>query len=73
MPGSDGAPGRVLVGVAEKPGPWALAALPQALPEGDYALEQEHLDPGDAALGWALGAYAFDRYKTKKASAARLL
>ncbi len=47
-----------------------LGHLPMSLPEGDY-----HLD-GDVSevqvLGWALGAYQFDRYKSAKRKPARL-
>jgi leucyl aminopeptidase len=54
----------VLVGVGGR-GPWDWAALPSALPVGDYHLAGRR-SPGegeDAALGWALGTYKFSRYK----------
>src|SRR5262249_29049688 len=42
--------------------------LAGSLPEGVYRLVEEGLDPAKqsgAALGWALGPYAFGRYRTK--------
>jgi len=53
--------------------PWALAHLPTALPPGTYRLEPEprRLCAGRAAMGWALGAYHFERYrKAERAPAA---
>ncbi len=54
---------------------WAFSGLPMALPEGAYALELGDQDPplADAALGWALGSYAFTRYKKPKRSPATLV
>jgi len=69
LPGADGALARVLVGVDPADGPYAYAGLPAALPLGRYRLEPAD-GPGDAreqanhaALGWALGSYAFGRYR----------
>jgi leucyl aminopeptidase len=47
---------------------WALAGLPESLPEGTYRLDgvPEGGDPTRIALGWALGGYAFTRYREKK-------
>jgi len=47
----------------------------QSLPEGDYVLSTppEHESLETFALGWLLGSYVFDRYKTRKAPAARLV
>ncbi|BFI95025.1 MAG: leucyl aminopeptidase family protein [Rhodanobacter sp.] len=64
---------RVLVGVDAADPLGAFAALPTTLPEGTYQLAAEGvaLDPVRAALGWALGAYQFTRYrKAKRAPAA---
>src|SRR5215468_9543434 len=74
VPGADGAPGRVLVGVEAKPDIWSYGALPKALPRGTYRIDGE-LEPAAAtraALGWALGGYAFARYK-EQPSVARLV
>jgi len=69
LPGADGALARVLVGVDPADGPYAYAGLPAALPLGRYRLEPAD-GPDDAreqanhaALGWALGSYAFGRYR----------
>jgi leucyl aminopeptidase len=54
----------------------ALRGLPVRLPAGDYRLAApiEGLAPERLALAWALGAYAFDRYrKTPTEPRARLL
>jgi len=47
-----------------------LGHLPLSLPEGDYHLESNVSDI--QVLGWALGSYQFDRYKTAKRKPARL-
>jgi leucyl aminopeptidase len=74
LPGEDGSPARVLVTVDEGRDPWSFGALPTALPKGTYRLE-DGLAPtqaSDAALGWALGAYAFTRYKKPERAPATL-
>jgi len=56
-------------------GMWALSGLPDALPEGSYRLETgpDGADPTRLALGWALGTYAFTRYRVKKAASTALV
>ena len=49
---------------AAKPEFWCLAKAAESLPEGIYRLEG--CSPGDAALGWLLGQYRFDRLKAEK-------
>ncbi|MEE2740274.1 MAG: leucyl aminopeptidase family protein [Pseudomonadota bacterium] len=44
-----------------KMGPWCLAKLAEALPEGQYRLADGRA--GDAALGWLMAQYRFDRYR----------
>jgi len=65
---------RVLVGVDANDSLTALSALPQTLPEGIYQLADEgvKLDPQQAGLGWALGAYQFTRYRKAKRAPATL-
>jgi leucyl aminopeptidase len=65
---------RVVVGVDAQDPLAALAALPMTLPVGEYAIATESLalDPQLAALGWALGAYQFTRYRKAKRDAATL-
>ena len=75
IPAADGGVAAVLATVARLDDVWALAALPTALPPGDYRLPPD-LTPSQAeclALGWALGAYAFDRYKHRERAPARLI
>ncbi|MGE0120834.1 MAG: M17 family metallopeptidase [Dongiaceae bacterium] len=71
IPGSDGAPGRVLVGVEDRPDIWSYGGLPKALPRGTYRIDGKLASDSAtrAALGWALGGYAFARYKTQPAVA----
>ena len=75
LPDAKGGLVRVLVGYRRDEERWALAGLPEALPQGRY-----RLDPVPApaaatrmALGWALGCYAFTRYKERKRGFADLV
>ncbi|MEO6925488.1 MAG: leucyl aminopeptidase family protein [Rhodanobacter sp.] len=65
---------RVLAGVDIHDGLGALAALPYALPDATYHLAVESVldDTAQAALGWALGAYQFSRYRKPRRAPARL-
>jgi leucyl aminopeptidase len=65
---------RVVAGVDASDPLAALAALPCALPEASYHLAAEGVlgDAALAALGWALGAYQFNRYRQPKRAPARL-
>ena len=79
VPADNGRLARVVVGLGEGSdrgaGMWALAGLPDALPEGSYRLETapDGADPTRLALGWALATYAFTRYRAKKAAATALV
>jgi leucyl aminopeptidase len=46
--------------------PWCLAKAAESLPEGSYRVADR--GPGPAMLGWLLGQYRFDRYRTEKKS-----
>ena len=78
VPGHGGRLACVLAGIGRhgdpwddlRDDPWALAHVPEAVPAGAYHLDPDWLDPGwssrrleGAALGWALAAYRFDRYR----------
>ncbi|MFA7320271.1 MAG: leucyl aminopeptidase family protein [Dokdonella sp.] len=65
----------MLAGCAANSGLYALASLPRRLPPGNYALDPRGLalDAAEAALGWALGAYRFNRYRRSDRECARLL
>ena len=74
VPGRGGRLASVLVGVDDPDDPWALAHVPETVPAGTYHLDYkwssrrvEH-----AALGWALAAYRYDRYKPATPPAAAL-
>jgi leucyl aminopeptidase len=79
VPGATGGLGQVVVGQGDDNDAataiWALAGLPQALPEGSYRLEAlpEGANPTHLALGWALGTYGFTRYHAKPAIGAALV
>ncbi len=75
VPDAQGALREVWLGVHGAAHPWALSALPRALPEGRYRLGADGLpvDPQAAALSWALGSYAFSRYKAPRRAPAELL
>ena len=75
VPGETGRLVRVVVGLDAGAALWALAGLPDALPEGSYRVETmpDGADPTRLALGWALATYAFTRYRTKKAAATALV
>ncbi len=66
---------RVLVGVDPAQPLTALAALPQSLPPGRYRLDEAGvaMDTSLAALGWALGAYRFERYRKNDRTPAQLV
>lgn len=65
LPDDKGSLERVVVGINRHDPLWSLAALPWQLPAGRYKLAEEGPAPDVslAALGWALGAYRFTRYR----------
>ncbi|HGG59627.1 MAG TPA: leucyl aminopeptidase family protein [Gammaproteobacteria bacterium] len=66
---------RVLYGVDEALDTWSIGDAPTQLPAGDYKLicDWDEEQRFQAALGWGMGAYRFDRYKSADAVRARLL
>jgi len=74
LPGADGRIAAVWAGVRSAEHPWALAALPNALPVGAYQLGDSGLqaDAAAAALSWELGSYVFDLYKPARRASATL-
>ncbi|HTV90229.1 MAG TPA: leucyl aminopeptidase family protein [Stellaceae bacterium] len=78
LPDGAGRLGRVLVGGGDgEPAMWAFAGLSEILPRGTYRVERlpEGGDATRVALGWALGTYAFGRYRNapKDAGGAELV
>ncbi|MFQ5561986.1 MAG: M17 family metallopeptidase [Parvularculaceae bacterium] len=65
----------VLLGGGDGGDPFVYAACAERLPEGDFRIADK-LDSDSATLaclGWLLGGYRFDRYKTQKPATARLV
>jgi leucyl aminopeptidase len=79
IPGADGRPAMALAGYGTSSsrarGRFALAAAAAKLPKGNYQISSGL--PADQteveALGWLLGSYRFDRYKTNAPMAAKLV
>mgnify|MGYP003700815515 CR=1 FL=1 len=75
LPSAEGAPAAAALGVGGLDDFWAVGSGSTALPEGAYrirtALDAEQAT--NAAIAWALGAYAFDRYSDKRGGRARLV
>ena len=70
LPGADGKIAGVLFGVGADEDPLAIAALTSALPVATYriAMAPPLHTPDRVALAWAMGSYAFRRYKGDNAS-----
>ena len=75
LPAADGSLQAVWAGVHDSAHPYALAALPKALPAGRYRLGDAGLamNAEAAALSWALGSYCFDLYKPAPREPAQLM
>jgi leucyl aminopeptidase len=71
VPDANGALAMVLAGVDATVAIWSLAHLPAQLPVGNYYIETKWKPSviADAALGFALAQYQFDRYKKLKSKA----
>ncbi|MFN9438986.1 MAG: leucyl aminopeptidase family protein [Brevundimonas sp.] len=75
VPGPDGKPARVLLGLGGSLGEAsAFRTLAGRLPSGEFRLEGRPggLEPTDAALAFALGLYRFERYRRRETAPARL-
>jgi leucyl aminopeptidase len=66
--GRDGSLSRVLLGVENHDGMWDYAGLPANLPTGSYQIDARMAadEATAAAIGWAIGGYRFDIYKSTK-------
>jgi leucyl aminopeptidase len=75
VPAADGSLAEVWAGVRAADDPWALSALPKALPPGKYRLAEGGLalDTTAAAMSWSLGGYRFDLYKAAPREPATLV
>lgn len=73
LPGEGGLGGAV-VGLGEGPASaWSFGGLAHALPAGSVWRLEGAPDPARAALGWALGAYRYGRFKPPPREPARLV
>ncbi len=74
MPDITGALGGAVLGLGKGEDSLALAAFSETLPQGIYALDDAPASVGgtNALIAWALGTYAFTRYRKSKRAAPRL-
>lgn len=70
IPAGDGGVQRIVVGMDDTTDLWGFAALPSKLPPAVYQISNLP-EPTTAALGWILGTYSFDRYKSSKNNASK--
>ena len=70
LPDAEGAVVRVLFGLGKADDPFIAATLAEKLPDGTYAFDPAPDDPAKALLGFALGTYSFDRYRSEARSRA---
>lgn len=76
LPGDDGKVEAILLGLGDgtKPVIWAFANAAARLPKGGYTIDTlDDATAQDAALGWILGQYKFDRYVSDPSKKARFL
>ncbi|TRL35052.1 leucyl aminopeptidase family protein [Rhizobium straminoryzae] len=66
LQGADGAVAGALFGLGAEPDPFITAKLARALPPGAWRIEATALAPEQVALGFGLGGYSFDTYRTPK-------
>jgi leucyl aminopeptidase len=74
LPDDKGGIAGVLFGQGENADdPLAFGKLAGALPEGDYTIARAPADVRLAVLGFALGTYRFERYRTRNGAKPRLV
>ena len=75
VPSSDGHLGGALFGLGRNPSdaPFLAGKLARTLPAGEWHVETAPLTANRLALGFGLGSYRFDRYKTEKEPGPTLL
>ena len=73
LPGADGGVRQALLVVGSRRSPGTRPAFRGRCRAGDWQLDDPDglLPPDRAALGWALAAYRFTRYRTRRARTAR--
>jgi leucyl aminopeptidase len=75
VPSPDGSLGGALLGLGSNPSemPFISGKLARELPEGDWHIETAPLTVNRLALGFALGSYSFNQYKSAKRNRANLV
>src|SRR6201999_1163463 len=73
LPKADGSLGGAVLGLGNGGDALVFAALSETVPAGTYTRAGTLDNPDLAALGWALGTYAFTRYRKRKANAVKLV
>jgi len=75
LPDAKGGVAAWVLGLGDKPDAFALAAASEKLPAGTYVLGEtpEFCGGANAALGWLMGGYSFDRYKTSTRKMVKLV
>jgi leucyl aminopeptidase len=75
IPSADGHLGGALFGLGKSPSeqPYLTGRLPRLLPAGDWHVETAPLTANRLALGFGLGSYRFDRYKSEAGEAPTLM
>jgi leucyl aminopeptidase len=75
LPDAKGGIAAWVLGLGDNTDAFALAAAAEKLPAGTYRLGDvpDSVGGANAALGWLMGSYSFDRYKTSKPSGAKLV
>ena len=74
LPAGDGSLAGALLILSEPVEPWDFAGLRGRLPAGHWRFEWAGSEPevGQAALGWALASYRFERYRRREAKPVQL-
>ncbi|TPW32676.1 leucyl aminopeptidase family protein [Pararhizobium mangrovi] len=74
VPGAGGVLAAALLGLGDAPkdAPFVTGSLAQRLPEGNWYLAAGDVEVHAAALGFSLGSYRFDRFKSAPETKARL-
>jgi len=75
IPTDEGHLGGALFGLGTNPSeqPYITGKLARALPAGDWHIETAPLTANRLSLGFGLGSYRYDRYKSEKTSAPTLM
>jgi len=75
IPTEEGHLGGALFGLGTNPSeqPYITGKLARTLPAGDWHIETAPLTANRLSLGFGLGSYRFDRYKSEKATAPTLM